>query len=296
MESNPADACARLSSAMTDYIHDKWGVPARSMTVTELETRLVGVNVPADLAAEVRRLLDRLTQIRYGSIEVDSAARAGGSEAIRTGGWGSDEGEDMSRIQILLCLSITYLAGGVSPALAQPDSIAARVEAAHRLYEEDRLDEAISAYRDLLASGASNGYLRYNRGNALFRRGKLGPAILEYERALRYLPRFGDLRHNLEYARGLTADEVLRPAQAEGALGFVQRLHGLLNLRESLVCVVCLWWILSAAIILGWFLKCPDCLTIVRRVLLGLLLTGTCFDKLESDPFRDRAGRHRSRV
>lgn len=180
----------------------------------------------------------------------------------------------MNRGRFLLCSLVVVVAGATFPAATHSQSVAVRVEEAHRLYEEDRLNEAVSAYRELLASGVTNGYLRYNLGNGLFRQGKLGPAILEYERALRYLPRFGDLRHNLEYARGLTVDEVLRPSPPGGAMGFLVRLHGLLNLGESLVCVAGLWWILTVVVISGWFLKCADRLKLVRRVVLGLLVLG----------------------
>ncbi len=165
--------------------------------------------------------------------------------------------------------------GGTLPLGAQQTvTVPPSVEEAHGYYEDGRLNEAAQAYQSILDSGVTNGWLHYDLGNALFRQGKLGEAILEYERALRYLPRFGDLRHNLEYARNLTVDEVLRPAKSEGVVGFVYDLHSKLNLRESLWTVALLWWIFVILLILGWFTGWSDRLTWLRRAVMALLLIG----------------------
>ena len=49
-------------------------------------------------------------------------------------------------------------------------------------------------------SGLESGELHYNLGNAWFRLGELGPAILHYERARRSMPRDDDLAANLALA------------------------------------------------------------------------------------------------
>jgi hypothetical protein len=74
---------------------------------------------------------------------------------------------------------------------------------ANRAYAEQKYDAAISAYEELLRTGIENDELYYNLGNAYFRAGKLGPAVLSFERALRLAPRFEDARYNLEVAREL---------------------------------------------------------------------------------------------
>ena len=60
---------------------------------------------------------------------------------------------------------------------------------ANAAYKEGRYPEAIQGYRDLIASGHAGGHLYYNLGNAYFRSGALGPAILNYERARLLIPR-----------------------------------------------------------------------------------------------------------
>jgi tetratricopeptide (TPR) repeat protein len=56
--------------------------------------------------------------------------------------------------------------------------------------------------------GVRNGRLYYNIGNVHFRLGDIGLAILNYERAVLYMPRDENVRANLEYARSRRIDRV----------------------------------------------------------------------------------------
>lgn len=59
-----------------------------------------------------------------------------------------------------------------------------------------------------------NGKLFYNLGNIYFRMNDLGRAILNYRRALDYLPNDPNLIHNLNYARQRRQDRIEEPPQA----------------------------------------------------------------------------------
>jgi len=72
---------------------------------------------------------------------------------------------------------------------------------ANRLYEEKDFSQALLKYRQIIEQGMENGTVYYNMGNACFKSGKLGEAILAYEKALQYLPRDEDIKTNLEFAR-----------------------------------------------------------------------------------------------
>ncbi len=78
----------------------------------------------------------------------------------------------------------------------------------NRRYQEGDYAGAVELYGRILESGVESGELHYNLGNAWFRLGELGPAILHYERARRIMPRDDDLGANLELARSLTVDQV----------------------------------------------------------------------------------------
>ena len=83
---------------------------------------------------------------------------------------------------------------------------------ANRAYKEDRYPEAINGYLRLIGNGYVSGHLYYNLGNAYFRSGQLGRAILNYKRAQLLIPRDADLNFNLRYALDQTQDAI-SPAQ-----------------------------------------------------------------------------------
>ncbi len=68
------------------------------------------------------------------------------------------------------------------------------------LYEQGSYDEAISEYSKLLAQGVESGSLYYNLGNCYIKKGAIGKAILNYERAKRLIPRDSDLKSNYSFA------------------------------------------------------------------------------------------------
>ena len=78
----------------------------------------------------------------------------------------------------------------------------------NKAYKEDRFQEAIEGYEQLIRQGYRNGHLYYNLGNAYFRLNYLGQAILHYERAHLLIPRNADLNFNLDYARDQTKDAI----------------------------------------------------------------------------------------
>ncbi|MEN8263062.1 MAG: hypothetical protein ABFR82_06325 [Nitrospirota bacterium] len=71
---------------------------------------------------------------------------------------------------------------------------------ANTLYEEGKYDEAISEYSKLFLQGIESGNLYYNLGNSYFKKGELGMAVLNYERAKRLVPRDSDLKSNYRFA------------------------------------------------------------------------------------------------
>jgi tetratricopeptide (TPR) repeat protein len=94
----------------------------------------------------------------------------------------------------------------LAPAVAQtPEELFQRGNDA---YQEGRFLEAAGAYRGVLRFGIEDPRVEYNLGNAEFRLGNLGSAILHYERARRLSPTDLDILANLEFARSQTLDQV----------------------------------------------------------------------------------------
>jgi tetratricopeptide (TPR) repeat protein len=97
------------------------------------------------------------------------------------------------------------------------------------------------------AGGIRNGRLFYDIGNAYFRRGELGRAILYYKRAEKLIPRDSHLRQNLEYVRSLRRDKIKEKPESRflGTLFF--RRYGL-NLKTEFILFVIFFdtlWILA---------------------------------------------------
>jgi len=78
----------------------------------------------------------------------------------------------------------------------------------NQAYRQGRFQEAIDGYGRLIHAGHKDGNLYYNMGNAYFRLGQLGRAILSYERARLLIPGDADLNFNLNYAHDKTQDAV----------------------------------------------------------------------------------------
>ena len=85
-------------------------------------------------------------------------------------------------------------------------------KAANQLYDAGRFAEAAAAYEKIEPKTA---HVYYNLGNAWFRQGKLGLAILNFERARRLAPRDPDILANLKFAeQRLGVDDVNAPPRA----------------------------------------------------------------------------------
>ncbi|MGD8868497.1 MAG: tetratricopeptide repeat protein [Gemmatimonadales bacterium] len=104
------------------------------------------------------------------------------------------------RVLVILLLAMSSLAE------ARPQE--RFFEDGNRLYQQGDYQAALDNYQRIIDSGLESAALHYNIGNAYFKLGQLGEAILHYERARRLAPGDADVRANLELARSLTVDEV----------------------------------------------------------------------------------------
>jgi tetratricopeptide (TPR) repeat protein len=80
-----------------------------------------------------------------------------------------------------------------------------RFEAGNRHYEHKNYDSAVTAYTQLINDGLESAPLYFNLGNASFRSGDLGHAVLYYLRARRLDPTDPDIAANLDFARRYTS-------------------------------------------------------------------------------------------
>jgi len=105
----------------------------------------------------------------------------------------------MKNFLLLILLSIAGLIK------ADPASI---MQTANEYYKNNRYQLAIEEYNKLLLDGYEGTSLYYNLGNAHYRLGKIGYAILYYEKALKLSPNDEDVKHNLALSRLNLKDKV----------------------------------------------------------------------------------------
>jgi tetratricopeptide (TPR) repeat protein len=94
----------------------------------------------------------------------------------------------------------------------EQDAIHSLLFLANQAYLEDRYEEAAGHYESIVEAGHLNGHVFFNLGNTYVRLGELGRAILNYKKASVLLPRDGDLKANLQYARSLAKDRIEEPS------------------------------------------------------------------------------------
>lgn len=155
----------------------------------------------------------------------------------------------------------------VQEARVGPDPRALVAEG-NRRYQEEDFTGAIEAYRSVLDAGFESGDLYFNLGNAWFREGELGPAILAWERAARLLPSDPDVQANLELARSLTVDDVT----PQETFWLLQLWDGWIHLlpRDLLLGVVGIAWLLTGSAVVARVLsREPQRRRLATRTALG---------------------------
>lgn len=81
------------------------------------------------------------------------------------------------------------------------DDLSSSFEQANKLYEQSKYSEAAAAYGKVTKAGKVSAPLYFNLGNALFKSGQIGHAIISYRLAERLAPRDPDIKANLRFAR-----------------------------------------------------------------------------------------------
>lgn len=98
------------------------------------------------------------------------------------------------------------LFASVSP--AQTEELSSVFEDANRLYLEQKYDAAALRYESIIKNGFENGEVYFNLGNAYYKSGKIQHAILNYERARKFIPNDDDLKFNLQLTNLLLKDKI----------------------------------------------------------------------------------------
>lgn len=178
--------------------------------------------------------------------------------------------------QRLVSALVLLLLIGASEARADA---AADIAKANEQYRAENFREAVALYQSAVTAGTRNAALFYNLGNALFRAGETGRAILNYERALALNPNHPEARANLRLAQEKTHALEMQP---EWWNQFIDRATP----NQLAIGAAVAFWI-AAFCFAGWLLASRRSAPILMLALLALIAGGVSLGglyALESGP------------
>lgn len=199
-----------VSRTMQEYLGAKLDLPPGAI---DAEAAVTG-GLSADAVDRIRNFFVTCEQVRFAPGSGDGDMR--GTLALAREIVRRLERERRllpgTRAAILPALLVlASLAAPASAADSTPPSPQTTFFHANALYKDAQYNAAAREYEELLHSGLESGPVYFNLGNAYFKAGERGKAILNYERARRFMPRDPDLEANLAYARSLTGADACVP-------------------------------------------------------------------------------------
>jgi hypothetical protein len=120
--------------------------------------------------------------------------------------------------------------------------------AGNEAYYQEDYEAAVLAYEQLVGSTVNNPVVFYNLGNAYYRQGRLGEAIVNFERALRLDPGMEGATQNLDKALRATERNLARPLPSpfEQSLFFWHTEFSFAAMRNlAMICWVSAWLLLA---------------------------------------------------
>jgi tetratricopeptide (TPR) repeat protein len=160
----------------------------------------------------------------------------------------------MKRPAIILAAAFAVLTIAASHAEEKKTDPYQLFYTANHSYESRDYLKAVEGYVAILESGVESGNLYYNIGNGFLKMGRLGHAILCYERAKRLIPHDSDLRANLSYARSLV-ENANTEVQGNFVLNALDAVFGLYSLRAIIFSATVLYLVLI--LLIGVFIAKP---------------------------------------
>ncbi|MEB2286055.1 MAG: hypothetical protein B6D46_03830 [Polyangiaceae bacterium UTPRO1] len=236
-----------VTRALTDYLSAKLQLPPGAVAPAAVAAHLAERGVDAEVTQLAGDLLAHCEEVRYapaGSDDGDmerTLARAG--MVVRALERERRLGPPLAAALVAAVLAVAAAAGAAGPASETPQTLFFE---GNTLYGEEKYPEAIAAWEKVLHAGVESGNLYFNLGNAWFKTGNVGRAVLAYERARRLMPRDPDLRANLDYARARSGDTEAAPLWARVAFPLASRASSDELVAAAGACFIVLMAALSA--------------------------------------------------
>ena len=198
-----------LHRSLIGFVGDKLAMDMADQNKENIQASLVAGGVPETVAQDFTGLLAACEEARYSPDAGHEAMNAHYELAVSTitaidASMKKPASRSAGAAVIGLLLLLSPLASQAQN-LSYPDSL---WNAGVAAYTQGDYASAVKDWEEIRSAGLMSRELYYNLGNAYFKTGEMGPAILWYERALKLDPSDKDVRYNLEFARSLTQDRI----------------------------------------------------------------------------------------
>jgi tetratricopeptide (TPR) repeat protein len=187
-----------------------------------------------------------------------------------------------------VCAALVLVAAGALA--ATPEEM---FERGNDAYERGEYEQAAEDYRAVLRYRIHDPVVEYNLGNAEFKLGNLGRAILHYERARRLDPTDPEIEANLSFARASCVDRVELPAQAAPIEWLVRVQNRLGPARQAWIVLVLVW--LAAGVIAAGLAR-PGAFSAAHGWALALVVAAIALGAFSWSATRGRLVGHRAAV
>ena len=211
----PTEALRAVRSAILGLVADLQNRVAEGLTAADVNSMLAAASINDDDRTAVVNLLEAIESAEYGAGQTRDP-----SVAIE------ETGKLIARIAprlergikavplVLMGLLLTVQTSGEAFA-AEPGSNERSFVRSLELFDSakspDEYREAAQVLESILSDGFRNGAVYYNLGNAYYRAGDYGRAILNYRKAKPYLPSYPYLTSNLEQALAAAPGRLAEP-------------------------------------------------------------------------------------
>jgi tetratricopeptide (TPR) repeat protein len=162
----------------------------------------------------------------------------------------------------VILLSVILWSFAAGSAFAQPDIDFTK---ANQDYAQGHFKEAISGYEALVRAGQWSATLFYDLGNAYFRTGDFGHAILNYERALALERHHPEATANLQIARDEARALELRQSRSERYLQFA-------SINQFSIAAAIAFWLVVFAIVMLLFARRRSA-TLIATLIFCLMIS-----------------------
>ncbi|MBN1479749.1 tetratricopeptide repeat protein [candidate division KSB1 bacterium] len=147
-------------------------------------------------------------------------------------------------------------------------------------YQESDYQAALTHFEAALQHGKESDALYYNLGNAYYKLGEIGLAILYYERAKKLNPTDDDINFNLQIAQLRVVDKIPSP-ETDFFFKAWNSIKNILSLEHLAILTIVLYVLLIALIVLKLLLNSMRLVAFVRYswlpLLVLLILVGSLF-------------------